>query len=172
MRPLTARRLRRRWPSASRRCYSAAGRPTPHGCAAAARVDGILEPPGNGPWRLGLTTAGTFDNLRLEEVPNSDAPLAPGHIRVEMHAVAANFRDVMITLGMFTHDALLGSEGAGVVVEVGPGVTDFAVGDSVMGLFPEGTGTVVPGDTRLVLPIPTGWTDAEAAAISAVFTTA
>ncbi len=45
----------------------------------------------------------------------------PAHIRVELHAVAANFRDVMITLGMFTHDALIGSEAAGVVTEVGRG---------------------------------------------------
>ncbi len=108
----------------------------------------------------------------LEEVPNADQPLRAGHIRVEMRAVAANFRDVMITLGMFTHDALLGSEGAGVVVEVGEAVTGFAVGDRVMGLFPEGTGTRVEADARLIAPIPTGWSDAEAAATLVVFTTA
>ncbi|MDT5018305.1 MAG: mycoketide-CoA synthase, partial [Mycobacterium sp.] len=136
-------------------------------------VDAVLRPPTSGkPWRLGIATAGTFDNLALEEVPNSEEPLRAGHIRVEMNAVAANFRDVMITLGMFTHDALLGSEGAGVVVGVGDGVTDFAVGDRVMGLFPEGTGTLVQADARLVAPIPTGWTDAEAAATLVVFTTA
>ncbi|GLP73002.1 polyketide synthase [Mycobacterium antarcticum] len=136
-------------------------------------TDAVLQPPLTGkPWRLGIATAGTFDNLALEEVPHSDEPWRAAHIRVEMNAVAANFRDVMITLGMFTHDALLGSEGAGVVVEVGEGVTEFAVGDRVMGLFPEGTGTVVQADARLVAPIPTGWTDAEAAATLVVFTTA
>ncbi|OBK15336.1 type I polyketide synthase [Mycobacterium asiaticum] len=135
-------------------------------------VDGILEPPGDGPWRLGLSSAGTFENLRLEPVPNGDAPLQPGHVRVAMRAIAANFRDIMITLGMFTHEALLGGEGAGVVVEVGPGVTEFAVGDSVYGFFPDTSGTLVPGDIRLLLPMPSDWTYAEAAAISAVFTTA
>ena len=136
-------------------------------------VDTVLQPPSSGkPWRLGITESGTFDNLVLQEVPNADQPLRPGHIRVEMRAVAANFRDVMITLGMFTHDALLGSEGAGVVVEVGPEVTGFAVGDAVMGLFPEGTGTRVEADARLIAPIPTGWSDAEAAATLVVFTTA
>ena len=136
-------------------------------------VDGILTPPESGkPWRLGVTTAGTFDNLALEEVPNSGAPLPPGHIRVELHAVAANFRDVMITLGMFTHDALIGSEAAGVVTEVASDVTDFVVGQRVMGLFPEGTGTLVAADARLIAPIPAGWTDAEAAAVLVVFTTA
>ena len=135
-------------------------------------VDGVLVPPGDGPWRLGLSSAGTFENLQLEPVPNADAPLEPGQVRVALRAIAANFRDIMIILGMFTHDALLGGEGAGVVVEVGPGVTEFAVGDSVYGFFPDGSGTLVAGDVRLLLPMPADWSYAEAAAISAVFTTA
>ncbi|GKU37270.1 type I polyketide synthase [Mycobacterium montefiorense] len=135
-------------------------------------VDGILAPPAEGPWRLGISSAGTFENLRLEPVPNAGAPLEPGQVRVALRAIATNFRDVMITLGMFTHDALLGGEGAGVVVEVGPGVTEFAVGDSVYGFFPDGSGTLVPGDIRLLQPKPADWSCAEAAAISAVFTTA
>ncbi|MBV9351697.1 MAG: SDR family NAD(P)-dependent oxidoreductase, partial [Mycobacterium sp.] len=135
-------------------------------------VDGILEPPGDGPWRLGLSSAGTFENLRLEPVPTGDAPLQPGYVRVALRAIAANFRDIMITLGMFTHDALLGGEGAGVVVDVGPEVTEFAVGDSVFGFFPDGSGTLVAGDVRLLLPMPSDWSYADAAGISAVFTTA
>jgi polyketide synthase 12 len=135
-------------------------------------VDAIMAPPADGPWRLGIGSAGTFENLRLEPVPNADAPLQPGQVRVALRAIAANFRDVMITLGMFTHDALLGGEGAGVVVEVGPGVSEFAVGDSVYGFFPDGTGTLVAGDVRLLVPMPADWSYAEAAGISAVFTTA
>jgi mycoketide-CoA synthase len=135
-------------------------------------VDSVLVPPREGPWRLGLSSAGTFENLQLEPVPNADAPLEPGQVRVAMRAIATNFRDVMIILGMFTHDALIGGEGAGVVVEVGPGVTEFAVGDSVYGFFPDGSGTLVAGDVRLLLPMPAHWSYAEAAAISAVFTTA
>jgi polyketide synthase 12 len=135
-------------------------------------VDGVLVPPAEGPWRLGLSAAGTFENLQLEPVPNADAPLEPGQVRVAMRAISTNFRDIMITLGMFTHDALIGGEGAGIVVEVGPGVTEFAVGDDVYGFFPDGSGTLVAGDTRLLLPMPSDWSYAEAAAISAVFTTA
>jgi len=135
-------------------------------------VDGLLVPPADGPWRLGLSSAGTFENLQLEPVPNADAPLEPGQIRVAMRAISTNFRDVMISLGMFTHDALIGGEGAGVVVEVGPGVNEFAVGDDVYGFFPDGSGTLVAGDIRLLLPMPSDWSYAEAAGISAVFTTA
>ncbi|SPM42307.1 erythronolide synthase, modules 3 and 4, partial [Mycobacterium numidiamassiliense] len=143
--------------------------PRVHGSRA---VDGLMVPPGDGPWRLGISSAGTFENLCLEPVPNAGAPLEPGQVRVALRAIAANFRDVMITLGMFTHDALLGGEGAGVVVEVGPGVTEFAVGDSVYGFFPDGSGTLVAGDVRLLVPKPADWSYPEAAAISAVFTTA
>ncbi len=135
-------------------------------------VDGVLVPPAQGPWRLGLSAAGTFENLQLEPVPNAGAPLEPGQVRVDIRAIATNFRDVMISLGMFTHDALIGGEAAGVVVEVGPGVTDFAVGDSVYGFFPDGSGTLVAGDVRLLLPMPSDWSYAEAAGVSAVFTTA
>ncbi|OMC20745.1 type I polyketide synthase [Mycobacterium colombiense] len=135
-------------------------------------VDGIMTPPADGPWRLGISSAGTFENLQLEPVPNAGAALEPGQVRVALRAIATNFRDVMITLGMFTHEALLGGEGAGVVVEVGPGVTEFAVGDSVYGFFPDGSGTLVPGDVRLLQRKPAHWSYAEAAGISAVFTTA
>ncbi|WP_292989091.1 type I polyketide synthase [Mycobacterium sp.] len=135
-------------------------------------VDGVLVPPSEGPWRLGLSTAGTFENLQLEPVPNADAGLEAGQVRVALRSISTNFRDIMITLGMFTHDALIGGEGAGVVVEVGPGVTEFAVGDNVYGFFPDGSGTLVAGDIRLLLPMPSDWSYAEAAAISAVFTTA
>ena len=49
----------------------------------------MLTPPASGkPWRLGITEAGTFDNLALEPVPNSGQPLAPGHMRVEIKASA------------------------------------------------------------------------------------
>ncbi|MCA2313526.1 type I polyketide synthase [Mycobacterium sp. WUMAC-025] len=135
-------------------------------------VDGIMTPPEDRPWRLGISSAGTFENLQLEPIPNADAPLEPGQVRVALRAIATNFRDVMITLGMFTHEALLGGEGAGVVVEVGPGVTEFAVGDSVYGFFPDGSGTLVPGDVRLLQHKPAEWSYADAAGISAVFTTA
>ncbi|TVS74415.1 alcohol dehydrogenase catalytic domain-containing protein, partial [Mycobacterium helveticum] len=140
-----------------------------HGSRAAG---GMLVPPDEGPWRLGLSSAGTFENLQLEPVPNADAPLEPGQVRVAVRAAAANFRDIMVTLGMFTHDALLLGEGAGEVVEVGPGVTEFAVGDSVFGFFPDGNGTRVAGDVRLLLPMSADWSYAEAAAVSAVFMTA
>ena len=44
-------------------------------------------------------------------------------MRVAVRAAGVNFRDVLIALGMYPDgEAVMGSEGAGVVVEVGAGV--------------------------------------------------
>ena len=86
----------------------------------------LLPPAGN--WRLGLAGKGTFDHLTLEEVP--EEPLGPLGVRVTVRAAGLNFRDVLNALGMYPGEAgLLGSEAAGVVLEVGPEVTDLRPGD-------------------------------------------
>ena len=131
-------------------------------------VGGLLVPPGDGPWRLGMSSSGTFENLRLERIPDADAPLGPGQVRVALSALAANFRDVMIALGLYPDpDAVMGIEASGVVLETGPetapGEGRFAVGDRVMGLFPDGTGTIARTDQRLLAKMPAGWSHSAAA---------
>ncbi|MDT5114214.1 MAG: mycoketide-CoA synthase, partial [Mycobacterium sp.] len=139
-------------------------------------ADALLTPPPAAvPWRLAVdksSASGTFEDLVLEEVPDADAPLEPGRIRVAIRAIGANFRDVMITLGLYPGDAVMGIEATGVVTEIGSGVAGVAVGDRVMGLFPEGTGTVATTDARVVLPVPPDWRDAQAAAFTVGFATA
>jgi 4-hydroxyphenylalkanoate synthase len=82
-----------------------------------------------------------------------------------------NFRDVLVALGMVPDQApVLGGEGAGTVVEVGPGVTGLAVGDRVMGLF--GAGSMAVVDQRLIVVVPQGWSFAEAASVPVAFLTA
>ncbi|OOK64166.1 alcohol dehydrogenase GroES-like domain protein [Mycobacterium kansasii] len=61
--------------------------------------------------------------------------LAARQVRVAVGAVGVNFRDVLVALGMYPGGGELGAEGAGVVVEVGPGVTGLSVGDLVMGCW-------------------------------------
>lgn len=63
-------------------------------------------------------------------------------------------------------------EGAGVVLETGPGVTDLAAGDRVMGLFFAGVGPVTVTDRRLLAPVPAGWSFAQAATVPIVFISA
>jgi polyketide synthase 12 len=135
-------------------------------------VGSVLVPPADGPWRLGMSSRGTFENLRLEAIPDADAPLAPGQVRVALSAVAANFRDVMIALGLYPDpDAVMGVEASGVITEI-RGTTRFAVGDRVMGLFPDGTGTIAITDERLLVKLPSGWSHTAAATTSVVFATA
>ncbi len=141
-----------------------------HGSRAA---DAVLVPPGDGPWQLGMSSKGTFENLLLEPAPDADAPLQPGQVRVAVRAMAANFRDVMIALGLYPDDdAVMGVEASGIVVETASEDGCFTVGDRVTGLFPEGTGTMATTDARLLMEIPTGWSYTEAATAPVVFATA
>ena len=70
--------------------------------------------------------------LRWEDVEIGEP--GPGQLRLRHKAVAVNFRDVYVRKGTTAVPSLpsgLGVESAGVVEAVGPGVTDFKVGDRV-----------------------------------------
>ncbi|WP_345025924.1 SDR family NAD(P)-dependent oxidoreductase, partial [Streptomyces sedi] len=131
-----------------------------------------LAPPPSGPWRLDARPTGTLDGLQLLPAPKASAPLAPDQIRIAVRASGLNFRDVLIGLGLYPGEPVLGTEAAGVVVEVGTGVTGLAVGDRVMGLVPESFGPLAIADHRLVAHIPNGWTFEQAASVPVVFLTA
>ncbi|WP_140158171.1 SDR family NAD(P)-dependent oxidoreductase, partial [Micromonospora sp. NBS 11-29] len=138
-----------------------------------ARDTGVLTPPGDGePWRLDVTEKGTLENLALLPVPVEAGAVPAGHVAVEMRASGLNFRDVVLALGMVPGQEVLGSEGAGVVREVGPGVTGLAPGDRVMGIFAGSFATVAVTDHRMVTRIPDHWSYAEAAGVPVVFLTA
>ncbi|UQX03807.1 type I polyketide synthase [Streptomyces sp. RerS4] len=133
-----------------------------------------LTPPADGSaWRMDIEDKGTLDHLTLLPSPASEAPLEPGQVRVAVRAAGLNFRDVLNALGMYPGDpGLMGSEGAGLVLETGPGVTDLAPGDRVMGMLPGAFGPLAVVDRRMIAPMPEGWTFAEAAAVPIVFMTA
>jgi acyl transferase domain-containing protein/D-arabinose 1-dehydrogenase-like Zn-dependent alcohol dehydrogenase/acyl carrier protein len=138
-----------------------------------ARIDfgtGLVPPPGE--WRLDVGVGGSLADLSLVACPEVWAPLAAGEIRVAVRAAGVNFRDVLISLGVYPGLATLGGEGAGVVLEVGPEVTEFVVGDRVMGLFGGAFGPVAVADCRLLVLIPLGWSFTQAAAVPIVFLTA
>ncbi|MFD5372666.1 SDR family NAD(P)-dependent oxidoreductase, partial [Streptomyces sp. NPDC127103] len=131
-----------------------------------------LRLPGTGPWRLANGPGGTLTELTVIPYPRAAETLPPGTVRLSMRATGLNFRDVLIALGMYPGEATLGSEGSGVITEVGPDVTGLAVGDRVMGLIPESYGDVVVADARTVVPIPSEWSFAEAASVPVAFLTA
>ncbi len=131
----------------------------------------LAVPEGTAEWRLDAGAEGSLEDLSLIPAPEMSRPLTAGEVRVGVRAGGLNFRDVLIALGMYPDKASVGSEGAGVVLEVGPGVEDLAVGDRVMGLL-GGFGPVAVTDRRLVTPIPEGWSFASAASVPVVFLTA
>ncbi|MER7576727.1 SDR family NAD(P)-dependent oxidoreductase [Streptomyces sp. NPDC126514] len=132
----------------------------------------LVPPAGERAWRLDTVASGTLDGLALVPAPETTAPLAAGQVRIAVRAAGMNFRDVLISLGMYPGQPILGSEGAGVVVEIGKGVTHLAPGDRVMGVVPHAFAPLVVADARLVVPIPAGWSFEQAAAVPVVFLTA
>jgi NADPH2:quinone reductase len=94
---------------------------------------------------------------------------AAGQVRLRHTAVGLNYIDTYQRSGLYSlpMPSGLGSEAAGVVEEVGPGVTDLRPGDRVayaggpIGAYAEAR--IMPAD-RLV-PVPAGITDAQAAAM-------
>ncbi|MFT4768772.1 MAG: NADPH:quinone reductase-like Zn-dependent oxidoreductase [Glaciecola sp.] len=102
-----------------------------------------------------ITKPGGLDQLKLCEA-SSRAPQA-GELQVRVHASSLNFHDYLVAAGLLPvgEGRIPMSDGAGEVVAVGEGVSDFAVGDRVMSCFfpnwQEGEATLegllgVPGD--------------------------
>ncbi|MGY4911589.1 type I polyketide synthase [Micromonospora aurantiaca (nom. illeg.)] len=140
---------------------------------ARARDAGVLPLPADEvPWRLDVTEKGTLENLALLPGPEAGGELPAGHVLVGMRASGLNFRDVVLALGMVPDQEVLGNEGAGVVLGVGPGVADLAPGDRVMGIFSGSFASAAVTDRRLVTRIPDGWSYTDAAAVPVVFLTA
>jgi NADPH:quinone reductase-like Zn-dependent oxidoreductase len=109
-----------------------------------------------------LEKYGKSNQLRFAEIPRPN--IKPDEILVQVHAVGLNPIDTMITKGAFKPilkfqlPAVMGSDLAGVVVEVGSRVTRFKAGDAVYAsIFDLGTGSlaeyaVVPESAAAIKP--------------------
>ncbi|MET8976363.1 type I polyketide synthase [Streptomyces sp. NPDC004539] len=133
----------------------------------------VLSQPAATAWRLEATGTGSLDGLAL--VPHEDAerPLGAGEVRVAVRAAGLNFRDVMITLGRMEHDAGLGWELSGEVLELGPDVPGLAVGDRVAGAVPGNAfAPLAVVDHRDLARVPEGWSYVRAASVPLAYLTA
>ena len=132
------------------------------------RVDDRLAP--DGPTSLTLGERGSLEALGSDRLVRR--PPGPGDVEIEVRATGLNFRDVLNVLGMYPGDpGPPGLECAGVVVAVGDGVDDLAIGDRVMGIAPNAFDSHVVTSSQLVVVIPPALTFAEAATVPIAFLT-
>lgn len=89
-----------------------------------------------------------IESIRLLE---ADPPSpGPGQVQVRVHAVSLNYRDLAVASGGYPRAVrrplIPFSDGAGEVVEVGPGVDRVRIGDRVAGIFMQSwlTGPMMP----------------------------
>lgn len=123
-----------------------------------------------------LRTHGGPEVLQIEEVPDP----VPGadEILVAVAHTALNRADTLQRMGMYADPRnreieIPGLEYAGTVAAVGDDVTQWSVGDRVMGIESGGCyAELVVTHSRHALPVPVGVDLADAAAISEVFLTA
>jgi zinc-binding alcohol dehydrogenase/oxidoreductase len=111
-----------------------------------------------------LPQLGGPEQLRIEAVA-TPVP-GPGQVRVQVRAAALNRRDVWITLGLYPSirlPCILGSDGAGVIDQVGPDVNPQQLGREVV-IYPAydwGEDPRFPGPRFRVLGMPDQGTLAE-----------
>jgi NADPH:quinone reductase-like Zn-dependent oxidoreductase len=124
---------------------------------------------------LVITEHGGPEVLKVEERPDPEP--GPGQVRVAVRAAGINFADLMARAGMYPDapkpPCVVGYEFAGDVESVGDGVTEFEVGQRVMGgcRFGGYAELVVTGQSELV-PLPDDWSYEEGAALPVHYSTA
>ncbi|KFX94705.1 hypothetical protein O988_06147, partial [Pseudogymnoascus sp. VKM F-3808] len=107
------------------------------------------------PLKLALDGVGSLDSFYFvdDKGVGPGVPMGRGEVEVEVKAVGLNFRDILIAMGELSDD-YLGNECAGIVTQVGEGVTHVVPGDRVavwcLGCF--GTLMRNPGDTVMKIP--------------------
>ncbi|HEV7127037.1 MAG TPA: quinone oxidoreductase [Ktedonobacterales bacterium] len=103
---------------------------------------------------------------RLDDIPLPEA--GAGQVRIKLEAAGVNFIDIYARTGQYQRQLplVLGSEGAGVVDAVGPGVTDLHLGDRVASAQLAGAyAEYAIAPAAQVVPVPEGVETAVAAAV-------
>jgi putative PIG3 family NAD(P)H quinone oxidoreductase len=121
-----------------------------------------------------VDASGDRPRLSLAEVPAPE--LLPGSLRLRVAATAVNRADLLQARGLYPPppgaSEILGLECAGVVAEVGEGVSGWRPGDRAMALLAGGGyAEEVVVHAGSVLPVPESLSLEEAAAIPEVFLT-
>ena len=136
---------------------------------------GHLAVPRGTDYVLAPTERGAIDNLRLTDtdVP----PPAEGYVQVRVEAAGLNFRDVLNVLGLYPGDpGPIGGDFAGVVTQLGPGVTGLEVGlevgQRVFGFMQGAFASRFNAPVQLLAPVPDAISAVAAATVPAAALTA
>ncbi len=127
--------------------------------------------------RLDFTVPGRLSHLQWQ--PDAARPLADDEIEARVMAAGLNFRDVMLTMGLLTDEAVehgfagnnLGLEFSGILTRVGKEVHNLHIGDRVTGFASGCLASHVHTPAHAVRRIPAGWNFERAAAVPTVFFT-
>jgi len=129
-----------------------------------------------------LTGHGGVDKFVYGDLP--DPVAGPGEVVVDVHAASVNAADYKVRLGGGAYSGasnlkfpyILGRDFSGTVAALGPGVTDFAVGDPVFGVMDAGIEGCYAEKVKIAASIiarkPDSLGDAEAAALALTSLTA
>jgi NADPH:quinone reductase len=97
------------------------------------------------------------EKLVLADLPAP--PMREGAVRIDVHAAGVNFLDTLLIAGQYQMKPTLpftpGAESAGVITDLGPGVSGFKPGDRVMAMTELGgyaEEVVVPSDRVFLIP--------------------
>ncbi|MEO6291571.1 MAG: NADPH:quinone oxidoreductase family protein [Burkholderiaceae bacterium] len=115
-----------------------------------------------------------IDAVTWKELP-TPVP-AEGQVLIQIKAASLNFPDILIVQNKYQHKPALpfvpGSEYAGVIEAVGPGVTHLKVGQNVACLSGTGGfGTHALAPAALCMPLPAGFSHVDAAAFIMIYAT-
>ena len=121
-----------------------------------------------------ITAPGAADVLKVTTRPRPRA--GHGQVVIALAYAGVNRPDALQRAGLYNQPAgasdLPGLEGAGIIAEVGAGVTEWAVGDEVCALLPGGGyAEFVATSARHCLPIPRGLSLKQAACLPETFFT-
>lgn len=110
----------------------------------------------------------------LEIVDLPDPHPEPGQVRIAVQAAGVNASDWKKRQGLMDPELpqTMGYEAAGIIDELGTGVTDAAIGDRVFGFCTDGAAQAELAVLSYYVPIPSSLDFAEAAALPATVETA
>jgi NADPH:quinone reductase-like Zn-dependent oxidoreductase len=129
-----------------------------------------------------LTGHGGVDKFVYGDLP--DPVAGPGEVVVDVHAASVNAADYKVRLGGAAYSGasnlkfpyILGRDFSGTVAALGPGVTDFKIGDPVFGVMDAGIEGCYAEKVKIAAAIiarkPDSLDDAEAAAMALTSLTA